>query len=389
MSFVPLSINWSAVGAGVLVTLYALPSSRAASLWWTAAAVVYATVTSPFILAATYVSPAHVSTVVVAIAASFAALLLSSFVPRRRVASSRSKCVVVSGCDSGFGADVSAKLAAEGFTVFAGCLTKEGIARCSATAGIVAIELDVTNEQAVNALVRRVSEWLDADTSRALHAVVNNAGIGLSSVVDWMPLESYKKTMDVNFFGHVCVTKAFLPRLYSAGVTARRSGTAPPRVVNITSIAGILGAPGLSAYCASKYALEAFSDALRRESSVFGLSVAIIEPSFLKTPILDDAEKRVRETFDALPADTRARWGEPYAASSAKYAARIKAKAESSSLGTAAIFAAVADFSPRARYRAGTEGVYLLPYIAALPAFVADAILAAAGPRQVPALARS
>lgn len=377
-----------AVVASALIALYTLPSTRAASLWWTAAACLFFSLSSPLLLAALYISPAHAPAVAAAIAAFFLLLAAFSCAPRRRVAAARTRCVVISGCDSGFGAELSAKLAADGYTVFAGCLTKDGVARYAATPGVEAVSLDVTKEESVSALVRRVTAWLDADASRTLHAVVNNAGIGLSSVVDWMPLESYKKTMDVNFFGHVSVTKSFLPRLYEAGVAARRSGAAPPRVVNITSIAGILGAPGLSAYCASKFALEAFSDALRRESAVFGLRVAIIEPSFLKTPILDDAETRVRATFDALPTETRARWGDTYAASSAKYAARIKIRAESASLGTAAIHAAVVDFSPRARYRAGTAGVYLLPYIAALPAWLADALITAAGPKQVPALAR-
>jgi NAD(P)-dependent dehydrogenase (short-subunit alcohol dehydrogenase family) len=192
--------------------------------------------------------------------------------------------------------------------------------------------------------------------------------------------------MDINFLGHVAVTKALLPALLEDAGTAVAAGDRPaPRVVNIASSAGLIAAPALSAYCASKYALEAFSDSLRRESAQWGLRVAIVEPSFLRTAILDDMEGKARKTWAALPEGTRNRWGAAYADAAAAQSVRIARSAQPAQLGVDAVLSAVLEEIPAARYRAGTPGTYLLPYLAALPAWVADPILARANTMPLPA----
>ena len=322
-----------------------------------------------------------------ACAAAFVLLALLSYLPRRRMAvpAQRALCVIVSGCDSGFGESVARQCAAAGFTVFAGCLTAGGARALAGVAGLEALQLDVTSASDVAALAARVRAWRGGAAGRAVHALVNNAGVGTSGPVDWCELAVYERTMAVNFLGHVAVTKALLPLLYEEGLAAAGAGRVAPRVVNVTSIAGLIAAPGLSAYSASKFALEAFSDALRRESAPWGLRVALIEPSFLRTAMVEAGPGAAQAAFAALPPASRDRWGAAWAEASARAAARVLTAAEPMGLGAQAMLAAVMEAVPKARYRAGSPGVYLLPYIAAMPARAADALLARSTTRTLPA----
>ena len=251
-----------------------------------------------------------------------AALLLAYYllVPRARLPHiGPHLAIVISGCDSGFGEALALRCAAAGFTVFAGCLTPQGVRRYKGVGEhLHAFPLDVTSERSVSEAVDDVvAPWLASKrtrgpTPRALHALVNNAGIGTSGLVAWHALEGFRRTMEVNFLGHVAMTKAHLPLLMRAAAAAAAAGAPPPRIVNVTSIAGLLAAPGLAAYSASKFALEAFSDALRREMAPWRLPVAIIEPSFLATPILAGVREKSQALWDSLPPATRAAWGLPY-----------------------------------------------------------------------------
>ena len=117
-----------------------------------------------------------------------------------------------------------------------------------------------------------------------LHALVNNAGIVTGSLVDLTTMEEYSRVMEVNCIGHVRMTKSLLPALLP-----RRRGERGGRVVVMTSVAGIVGAAGMSAYCCSKSALEAFSDCLRREMGPrthWRLDVSVLEPSVMRTPMV-------------------------------------------------------------------------------------------------------
>ncbi|CAM4842366.1 unnamed protein product, partial [Rotaria magnacalcarata] len=168
----------------------------------------------------------------------------------------KDKYVLISGCDTGFG-------------------------------HALAIELDKQVEK----------------KTTTLHALVNNAGIAISGYIDWNTSEFLRKTMDVNFFGHVAMTKKFLPLLIS-----KRDS----RVINICSVAGFLAPSYLSAYSASKYALESFSDCLRREMAPWGLRVSAIEPGFMRTPIIESTSISFEDLWSSLPKDVQMRWGEDF-----------------------------------------------------------------------------
>ena len=137
-----------------------------------------------------------------------------------------------------------------------------------------------------------------------LWAVVNNAGIGYPGLIEWQSVEEMKKTVDVNLWGMVSVTKAFLPLL------KRTKG----RVVNVASSSGRLSNPGAAAYCISKFGVESFSDSLRNEMRHFGVTVHIIEPGMFKTNITL-AEKNIQHLdrqWNNLDEDTKECYGIEY-----------------------------------------------------------------------------
>jgi NAD(P)-dependent dehydrogenase (short-subunit alcohol dehydrogenase family) len=174
--------------------------------------------------------------------------------------------------------------------------------------------------------------------------------------------------MDVNFFGHVAMTKKFLPLLI-----AKRDS----RVVNICSVAGYFALESLSAYCASKYALESFSDCLRREMFPWNLRVSIIEPGFMRTPIIEQHFKSFPDFWATLPSDAQERWGEEFlTARHDKAQQNILIKhAENPVKVVRALQHAVMNTVPHIRYRPGWQSGVLLFPISTLPAWIVDWLL--------------
>jgi len=304
---------------------------------------------------------------------------------RSRVTPSRHLGVLITGCDSGLGQKLALKLADSGYVVFAGCLTPTGGAQLKGKVGILPFFLDVTEESSIAKTVEFVNAWVEAFPENHLHALVNNAGIGESGLVDWSSMSVFRRTFEVNFFGAVALTKGLLPHLMAASSHCAATGLPCPRVVNISSVAGLIGVPGLSAYCASKFSLEAFSDSLRLEMAPWKLGVALIEPSFLKTPIIAGSQEKQWDTWNAVPKATRELWGEKYFKDSLVQSKRTLAGAESPELGVQAMFDAVTHTAPSARYKAGFPARTYLPILAALPAYLSDPILLGNIGRVVPA----
>ncbi|XP_078612636.1 D-beta-hydroxybutyrate dehydrogenase, mitochondrial-like [Branchiostoma floridae x Branchiostoma japonicum] len=192
--------------------------------------------------------------------------------PKSRV-SGNGKAVFITGCDSGFGFGLAKRLDSLGFTVFAGCLladsggegSKKLRAECSSR--LSTVQIDVTDDGQVQAAVQQVKGRLPTG-SEGLYALVNNAGVWQPGEIEWVSMAAYRRVMEVNAFGTVRVTKAFLPLI-------RR---AKGRVVNVTSAVGLHATPAASAYCMTKAAVEFFSDALRHEMHKWGVKVVIVQP---------------------------------------------------------------------------------------------------------------
>eukprot|EP00051_Salpingoeca_urceolata_P016570 m.221448 g.221448 ORF g.221448 m.221448 type:complete len:326 (-) comp18719_c3_seq2:130-1107(-) len=182
--------------------------------------------------------------------------------------------VLVTGCDTGFGNMVTKQLAAKGIKVLAGCLTSKGVETLNKedkTGNVVAFQLDVTSDSSVQEAKTVVSHHCPD----GLHAVINNAGILRSNILDAAPISELQTTLDINVVGIARVTKTLLPFL--------RKGKG--RIINVASVVGRFAMQGLGYYSASKHAVEGLSDAWRRELAKWDIKVVIIEPGAMKTPL--------------------------------------------------------------------------------------------------------
>jgi NAD(P)-dependent dehydrogenase (short-subunit alcohol dehydrogenase family) len=202
--------------------------------------------------------------------------------------------VVVTGASSGIGRAAIQHLADAGFHVLAGVRNDRDAAAVSSD-HIEAVRLDITNDEQVADLVRRVQS---DPQQRPLRAVVNNAGIAVAAPVELIPLADWRRQFEANFFGHVGVIQALLPALLSSR----------GRVINISSIGGIVAGPTLGAYSASKFALEAMSDALRRELRHLGVEVVLVEPGAIATPIWDKGIAAAETVQSAMSEEQRRRY---------------------------------------------------------------------------------
>jgi NADP-dependent 3-hydroxy acid dehydrogenase YdfG len=182
-----------------------------------------------------------------------------------------SRTVLITGCSSGIGKATAARLARNGWTVYATARRPETLADLTECKHLA---LDVTDDASMSAAV-------DAVLAEAgqIDALVNNAGYSLSGAVETLDVDDIRREFETNVFGLVRLTQLVLPAMRS-----QRRG----RIVNIGSMGGKLTFPGGGAYHASKYAVEAFSDALRYEVSGFGVKVVLIEPGLITTNF-DDA----------------------------------------------------------------------------------------------------
>ena len=192
-----------------------------------------------------------------------------------------SKAILITGCSTGIGRAAAEHLAAKGHTVYATARKLEAVADLEEK-GCKTLALDVTSEESMQAAVSTV-----AQAEGAVGVLVNNAGYSQSGAIESIPLDSVRSQFETNVFGLIRMCQLVLP-----GMRAQRSG----RILNISSMGGRLTFPGGGVYHATKYAVEAVSDALRFEVEAFGVDVVLIEPGLIKTHFADTAVGSVEET---------------------------------------------------------------------------------------------
>jgi NAD(P)-dependent dehydrogenase (short-subunit alcohol dehydrogenase family) len=197
------------------------------------------------------------------------------------------RSVVVTGTSTGIGWGVARVLIENGFRVF-GSVRKTADAERLAAAEFgqrfVPLIFDVTDAAAVNAAAMRVRNELAGER---LFGLVNNAGIAVAGPLLALPIEDFRRQIEINLVGVVIVTKAFAPLV---GTDPQLKGP-PGRIVNIGSVGGLNALPFMAPYHASKFALEGVSESLRRELLLFGIDVIVIGPGAVATPIWDKAER--------------------------------------------------------------------------------------------------
>lgn len=193
------------------------------------------------------------------------------------------KTAIVTGSSSGFGLLCVIELALKGFTVIATMrdITKAKPllehAKENKVADFIRIQpLDVTSADAIDNFKTILSDYPSVDV------LVNNAGFALGGFSEELSLENYRQQFETNLFGVIAVTNAVLPFM-----RARNQG----RIINMGSISGRIGFPGLSAYTSSKHALEGYSESLRLELKPFGIDVSIIEPGSYQTNIWSSVDQ--------------------------------------------------------------------------------------------------
>jgi NAD(P)-dependent dehydrogenase (short-subunit alcohol dehydrogenase family) len=185
-----------------------------------------------------------------------------------------SQAVLVTGCSSGIGRATAERLAARGFIVYATARRVESIAGLEAR-GCRVLALDVTDEGSMQAAVTTV-----VDEQGAVGALVNNAGYSQSGPIEEVPIDEVRRQFETNVFGLVRMCQLVLP-----GMRAQGHG----RIVNVSSMGANFTFPGGGVYHATKYAVEAISDALRFEVKHFGVDVVIVQPGIIRTGFADAA----------------------------------------------------------------------------------------------------
>jgi NAD(P)-dependent dehydrogenase (short-subunit alcohol dehydrogenase family) len=182
------------------------------------------------------------------------------------------RVVLITGASQGIGKTCAAHLARRGWRVF-GTYRTSVPAATGANHGVEMIYMNVDDDQSVASGVAGVLEQ-----ARRIDAVVNNAGFGLMGSVEDTTVEEAKAQFETNFFGVLRVCRAVLPAM-----RRQRAGT----IVNIGSLAGIIGLPFAGMYSASKFALEGLSESLRFETRPFGIRVVLVEPGDFRTNMVN------------------------------------------------------------------------------------------------------
>jgi NAD(P)-dependent dehydrogenase (short-subunit alcohol dehydrogenase family) len=197
------------------------------------------------------------------------------------VATTPSKAVLITGCSTGIGRATAERLQRDGWTVYATARRPETLADLERM-GCRTLALDVTDEASMQAAVEAVTE-----AEGAVGVLVNNAGYSQNGAVETVPMDAVRRQFDTNVFGLIRMCQLVLP-----GMRAQRYG----RIVNVGSMGGRLTFPGGGMYHATKYAVEALSDALRFETRGFGVEVILVEPGLITTNFGDTSTASVADT---------------------------------------------------------------------------------------------
>ena len=260
----------------------------------------------------------------------------------------RREILVVTGASTGIGAATARELAKRGFHVLAGVRRGEDADALRAT-NLEPIMLDITNEAEIAALVKRIT---DDPERRRLRALVNNAGIETNAPVEVLPLSEWRRIFDVNLFGHVAMTQALLPALIESRGT----------VVNISSVGGKLAMANYGPYASSKFALEAVSDALRREVEPLGLKVIVVEPGAITTEMSGRVGATAERIISGMTTEQRDRYATLIRSSISQAETSIRRALPAEEAGRV-IADAITSKRPRTRYVVG-RGAWIIVLLA-------------------------
>jgi NAD(P)-dependent dehydrogenase (short-subunit alcohol dehydrogenase family) len=269
--------------------------------------------------------------------------------------------VLITGTSTGIGRACALELHARGFRVFAGVRTEADaeVLRAAANERLVPLLLDVTRPSDIHA----AADFLRSRVGAAgLWGLVNNAGVVVAGPIEYVSPQALRRQFDVNVFGTLELTQTCLPLLRAAR----------GRIVNVSSVNGRVVTPFAGAYGASKFALEALSDALRLELRRTGVRVVVVQPGAIRTPIWDTARTYARTLLEQYPPAAWSHYGRvlerlekvraPPRALPPERVARVIARA-------------LVTRHPRARYHVGWDARAGILVARVLPSRLLDALL--------------
>lgn len=273
------------------------------------------------------------------------------------------RAVVITGASTGIGAACALHLDRLGFAVFAGVRkSDDGVALQKAGSDrLVPVELDVTDLSTIQKSQAIVSE---ATRDRGLFGLINNAGIAVVGPLEAVPISDFRQQLEVNVIGQVAVTQAFLPLVRQAR----------GRIVNMGSIAGLSTMPLMSPYSASKFALEAITDALRLEVQQWGIHVAIVEPGAIATPIWNKSTIEAAEREAAIETELRDLY-KPVVAAVRKVVGEASKRAIPSDAVAKVVEEALTAPTPKTRYLVGADAKLRALMVKLLPDRMSDRML--------------
>ncbi len=270
------------------------------------------------------------------------------------------KSIVITGASSGIGRATALRLARNGWRVF-GAVRKDADANALQTeagGNVETVLLDVTNGESITRSARKVAERL---AGGGLDALFNNAGIGITSPVEYTSPEKLREIFEINLFGQIAVIQAFLPLIRAAR----------GRILNSGSVGDYITPPFAGALASSKAAFASMSAALRLELRPQGIQVCVIEPGAIDTPAVEKTLGGVEGTIAAMPPDGAALYGEAM-----RQVARTFVQKEHSGSPPEAVAEvverALTDRNPQTRYPAGKDSVKLAMLARFLPEKLLD-----------------
>lgn len=271
--------------------------------------------------------------------------------------------VMITGASSGIGEACALRLDSMGYAVFAGVRRPEDGDRIAQRASqcLTPVILDVTDAESVNAAERTVSRQLG---DAGLAGLINNAGIAVAGPLEVLPVESFRRQLEVNVIGHLTVTQAFAPLLRKAR----------GRIINMSSISGKIALPMMGPYATSKFALEALSDSLRIELRSSGILVTLVEPGTVATPIWERSMSQANDMIDALPESHRERY-RPLIVAMENAACKAQEKAVTADDVAKVVVKALTARRPKTRYLVGKDAKAMAHLLRRLPDRWRDSVI--------------
>ncbi|HEX8068052.1 MAG TPA: SDR family oxidoreductase [Thermoleophilaceae bacterium] len=272
------------------------------------------------------------------------------------------RTVLISGASTGIGRATALRLAGRGLDVLAGVRRAEDgeALEREAPGRIRPVILDVADQATIVSTAETVRETA---AGRGLAGLVNNAGITVQGPLEYLAIDDLRRQLEVNVVGHVAVTQAMLPFLRAAR----------GRIVNVGSVGGRISRPFIAPYNASKFAIRAITDSLRKELRPWGIEVVLVEPGAIATPIWDKGEAAGREVVGGLPPEGRERYGESIE-SMTRFALKTGRKGLPPEAAAEVVERALTADRPRTRYLLGRDARAQVVLNALLPDRWSDAL---------------